>query len=158
MRRKVNLTSYGFTKSLTLISHVPQKSKAVLLISSMHLLISTDQISGKPEIIAHYNLSKGGVDKLDAKCVQCAVKRRSRRWLLTVFYRIIDIAAVNSHVVYKSLQEKNTERLDYTKELAKQLILPHLQERLKNPRIPKELIYYCIERIPGQKREKEADF
>ncbi|XP_072401079.1 uncharacterized protein [Diabrotica undecimpunctata] len=63
--REVNSTSYEFTKSLSLISHVPKKLKAVLLISSMHHSISTDKFTEKPEIMSHYNLMKGGVDRLD---------------------------------------------------------------------------------------------
>lgn len=62
--RKVGVegTLFGFTKNMTLISYVPKKYKVVVLLSSMHYSKSFD--NDKPEIITHYNLTKGGVDAI----------------------------------------------------------------------------------------------
>lgn len=42
---------YGFTKDMTLASHVPKKNKTVLLVFSMHHKESIDVSNNKPEII-----------------------------------------------------------------------------------------------------------
>lgn len=52
--RVVGSTLYGFTNQMTLISYVTKKDKAVCLVSSMHHCESTDENTGKPEIIAYY--------------------------------------------------------------------------------------------------------
>lgn len=63
--REVNSCLFGFNKDITILSYVSKKSKAVLAISIMHHLITTDADSVKPEIIEYYNQTKGGVVTLD---------------------------------------------------------------------------------------------
>lgn len=72
-KRKIGSKLYGFNEKLTLLSYVPKKNKAVLLISSMHHLPKDDPDTEKPEIIADYNMTKGGVDSLDKKCENCVL-------------------------------------------------------------------------------------
>lgn len=119
-------TMYGFTKELTLLSYVPKKKKIVMLVSSMHHVESTDSDKDLPEIISFYNSSKGGVDSMDEKCTKYSCARRSRRWPLVIFYRILDIAAANSFILSKY---PSSDRLKFMKNLAKSLVTPHLQRR-----------------------------
>lgn len=62
---------YGFTTDLILVSYIPKKQKAVLLVSSMHHSKCIDPITNKPEIIMYYNSIKGGVDALEKCTVYC---------------------------------------------------------------------------------------
>lgn len=131
---------YGFTKEVTILSYVPHKNKAVLLLSSMHHREEIDVQSGKPAIIADYNNTKGGVDELDKKCSIYSSNRRTRRWPLAIFYRLLDISAANAYVIYQSCAEfDDKSRADFLKSLGRQLVLPHLQRRQHNPRLPKLL-------------------
>ncbi|KAJ8884671.1 hypothetical protein PR048_016529 [Dryococelus australis] len=66
--REEGSSIHGFTKDNTLLSHVPKKGKAVLLISTMDYTESTDVQTGKPEIIAFYNNTESGVDSLNKMC------------------------------------------------------------------------------------------
>lgn len=77
-------TLYGFTKDITLLSCTPKKNKAVIIISSMHHSIEVDPENGLPEINSFYNLTKGGVDVMDEKCVKYSCSRRTRRWLFFI--------------------------------------------------------------------------
>lgn len=139
-RRQIGDTIYGFTKNKTLVSHVPKRGKAVVLVSSMHHISAIDTNSRKPEIIAFYNETKGGVDTLDKKCAAYSTSRRTRRWPMAVFYAILDIAGVNSFVLHQSYVDANKiERSDFLKLLAKQLVESHLNRRLCNQRLPREL-------------------
>lgn len=82
-------TVFGFTKSTTLLSYTPKKSKSVLLLSTMHHDGTIDVESGndkKPEILTFYNRTKGGVDTTDKLCATYDVGRRRRRWPLTFFF------------------------------------------------------------------------
>ncbi|KAJ8928437.1 hypothetical protein NQ314_019026 [Rhamnusium bicolor] len=134
---------YGFTKDITLISYVPQKNKAVVLVSSSHHHKSEDPESAKPHIILdykYYNCTKGGVDAIDEKCSKFSCSRRSRRWPMTIFYRVFDVSTVNSYILYNSYPENpQIERSDFIKELALQLVTPHLQRRSSNTFISRKL-------------------
>lgn len=52
--RKYRIHSYGNT----LVSHVPNKGKAVILLSSMHHADAINESSGKPTLIHFYNQLK----------------------------------------------------------------------------------------------------
>ncbi|KAL0894586.1 hypothetical protein ABMA27_013153 [Loxostege sticticalis] len=148
-RRVVGSTLYGFTGQNTILSHVPRQNKAVILLSSMHHAEAFDEATGKPEIIEFYNKTKGGVDEIDKKCSIYTSSRRTRRWPMVVFYRMLDISTVNSHVLYDIHNEKTTERGIFIKELARSLVLPHLKRRVMNERLPREL-RLCLTRVLGK--------
>lgn len=131
---------YGFTNDMTLVSFVPKKCKAVLLVSSMHHTPATDPETQKPEIITFYNSTKGGVDALDEKCTVYSTSRRTRRWPLAIFYTLMNISMVNSYIIYSACPENpSTTRLKYIKMLAKELVEPYQNHRLLNKHLPREL-------------------
>ncbi|CAH2098252.1 unnamed protein product [Euphydryas editha] len=136
-RREIGSTLYGFTNQTTLVSHVPKKGKAVILASSMHHCEGTDETTGKPEIIAFYNSTKGGVDELDKKCSIYSCSRRTRRWPLVLFYRILDISMVNAYIVHQ-VHHAKMERGVFLKQLSRQLVLGHMKRRVC-AKIPREL-------------------
>ncbi|GBP29429.1 PiggyBac transposable element-derived protein 4 [Eumeta japonica] len=149
--RQVQSSIYGFTKELTLMSYVPKKNKTVMMISSMHHIESTDSTKGIPEIISFYNSSKGGVDSLDEKCAKYSCARRSRRWPLVIFYRILDIAAANSFILSNY---DSANRLMFMKILGKSLVTPHLERRYTTPQLSHELSS-LIGRILGKDKDNE---
>lgn len=67
-KRQPESSLHGFTKDFTIVSYVPKKSKAVLLISSMHHTKELDPLIKKPMTIMDYSKTKGGVDEIDKKC------------------------------------------------------------------------------------------
>lgn len=52
---------------------------------------------------------------------QYSVKSASRRWPVHTFFNILDMAAINSWIVYKETTSINISRKNYSKELAKSL-------------------------------------
>lgn len=139
--RAVGSTLYGFRGQITLISFVPKKNRAVLLTSTMHHSVQTDETKKKPEIICYYNKQKCGVDLLDMKCAIFTCNRKTRRWPLAVFYRMLNIGCVNSFIAYLSYKDSPLmKRFDFIKQLGYELIAPHLQRRLQDTmNLPKEL-------------------
>ncbi|KAG5891849.1 hypothetical protein JTB14_032899 [Gonioctena quinquepunctata] len=60
-------SKFVFTKDRKLVSYSADKNRAVIILSTEH---NTDEISDeahsyKPEIVLHYNMTKGGVDTAD---------------------------------------------------------------------------------------------
>ncbi|XP_022824855.1 piggyBac transposable element-derived protein 4 [Spodoptera litura] len=138
-QREVNSTLFGFTSTKTLCSYVPKKNRAVILVSSMHHSNQVDENTKKPEIIMYYNSTKGGVDEADKKCSIYSSSRRTRRWPMVLLYRVLDLTAMNAYILYNMHQPKAVERGDFLKKLARVLVVPHVQRRVINARLPREL-------------------
>ena len=63
--REVGSSLFGFWNRLALVSYVPTKNKAVVLLSKMHSEKEVDEASGKPLMILDYNVKKAAVDRVD---------------------------------------------------------------------------------------------
>ncbi|CAH1984346.1 unnamed protein product [Acanthoscelides obtectus] len=83
----------------------------------------------KPEKVTFYNCTKGGVDVVDELKSNYSVSRFCCRWPLRVFFTILDVAGINSHIIYKSNASKILARRIYLKNLALQLIKPQMITR-----------------------------
>ena len=77
-----------------------------------------------PEIIKDYNSGMGGVDLLDQKTAAYKLDHKSSggRYYLKLFFHLMDISVVNSHIIYKELNPKGMELLDFKIVLAKSLV------------------------------------
>ena len=64
--REVHSTRFGFARDMTLVSYVPKKGKAVLLLSTLHNQPEiSDREDRKPIVVLDYNKTKGTVDTID---------------------------------------------------------------------------------------------
>lgn len=142
-KRAVNSALYGFQKEATLVSFVPKKNKAVILLSTMHDSGVTDEATQKPEIILDYNATKGAVDTVDQMCGSYSVARKTRRWPLVIFYALLDITGINAQILFYSNQSNRKEpRRIFLKNLAFSLMKPHLKERSKILSLPKDITLF----------------
>ncbi|GBP61678.1 PiggyBac transposable element-derived protein 4 [Eumeta japonica] len=138
--REVGSSIFGFTSDATLVSYVPKHNKAVLVLSSMHHAPTIDPQKQKPEMITFYNSTKGGVDTLDQKCAIYSTSRRTQRWPMVVFYRMLDVSAANAYIISSMNQsQKKVFRLNFMKRLAEDLIEPHLRRRVNQFGLQREL-------------------
>nr|CAI5819415.1 unnamed protein product [Callosobruchus analis] len=139
-KREVGTAIYGYTRDITLLSYTTKINKAVLLLSSFHHHASVDPETSKPDIIADYNCTKGGVDTLGEKCSKFSCSRRTRRWSIAVFFRLFDISTINAYVLYESYRNTvNLERSKFIEKLAFQLVEPHVKKRLESSFLPRKL-------------------
>ncbi|KAK9513200.1 hypothetical protein VZT92_026754 [Zoarces viviparus] len=60
-------SEFGFSGNMTMVSYVPKKGKAVVLLSTMHddRAVDDNSVKKKPEVIQYYNQTKSGVDTMD---------------------------------------------------------------------------------------------
>jgi hypothetical protein len=139
--REVTSSLFGFHDQMTIVSYVPKRNKSVVLLSTMHhdnkISLADDK---KPDIILNYNSTKGAVDTLDKMCRQYSTKRGTRRWPLSLFYSLLDIAAHNSSVVWFACHPEwqtgfKDRRRRFILEMGKALCLPLVQSRRNNPAI-----------------------
>lgn len=135
-KREVNSTLFGYGKDLLLTSYTPNKNKNVIMISSMHDQGIIDPESGdqkKPEVITYYNGTKGGVDVVDEMKGEYSVARISCRWPLTIFFSLMNIAGINSQIIYRENTDKMITRREYLKTLGQELTKPYMVKRLEQP-------------------------
>jgi len=75
-----------------------------------------------PNVIKFYNKGMGGVDLMDQKTAAYRLDRKSKfRFYLRLFFDIIDVALVNSHIIYSKLGDK-LSLLEYKIVIANALI------------------------------------
>lgn len=103
-----------------------------------------------PRCIWEYNHYMGGVDIFDQLLSYYELHRRSRKWVLKVFYHLLEIAFVNSYIIYSKICQKNKvnqiSRLDFRKGLIRNLVsekrnelnIPTTGKKLKRKNIEPE--------------------
>lgn len=109
-----------------------------MAVSSQHYDDKIDEetaIKKKPEIITFYNDNKFGVDVVDQMCAICNVARSTRRWPWVHMFNLINISVINARVIYELNTKTKITRNDFTEQLAKSLINPHLQRRARSSSI-----------------------
>jgi hypothetical protein len=133
-RRAQHSSVFGFQNDVTMVSYVPKKSKAVLLLSTFHhdAEVAGENEKYKPKIILDYNKYKAGVDTLDQLVRSYSCRRKCRRWPFTMFCNLLDIAAYNSYILFIALHPNYANRVSHKRriflqELAKSLLPPTLE-------------------------------
>ena len=134
--RSVESSLFGFSDFLSLVSYVPKKNKAVLLLSTHHHDSMVNQTNeNKPEMILFYNKNKGGVDTVDHLVENFSCRRKTNRWTFNVMLYLLDIAAHNAFCLFKILNPDQTsrgkDRRLALEKLATSLIKPLIESRVR---------------------------
>jgi hypothetical protein len=115
---------------VTLTVYRCKRSKNVTIMSSMHTSVEIDSGEKKiPETVKFYNNTKYGVDVIDQMARKYSVKSGSRRWPVQVFYNVLDLAAINSWLLYRKATGVTISRRNYILQLAEELREPHMKQR-----------------------------
>ena len=75
----------------------------------------------KPETILFYNKTKAGVDVIDQMTRKYSVKPASRRWPIHVFYNVIDLALINSWILFRDICKSNISRRKFIQRVVEEL-------------------------------------
>ncbi|KAJ8885235.1 hypothetical protein PR048_011431 [Dryococelus australis] len=148
---------FGFQEDCSLMYYAPTKNKNVLLISTMHHDTAIDNRTGnlnKPEIVTFYNSTKGGVAVVDKLCVTYNTSRNSRRWPITIFYSLLNIAGINANIIHIGNNNCEQKRRLFLRELVIGLVDEHLHSRAHITNVPKTL-KERVQKISGHKSSKE---
>lgn len=63
-----------------------------------------------PKIAKEYNAHMGGVDLMDSYLGRYKIRTKSRKWYIRLFYHMIDMAVINSWVLYRKKTSKHISR------------------------------------------------
>ena len=79
--------------------NVLKTNRGANMLSTMHSQLEIKSTSDqKPSIIMFHNKIKDGVGTLDRMVRSYSMKRMTRRWLLVLFYNMIDVSAINGYM------------------------------------------------------------
>lgn len=124
----------------------------------MHSDSTIDPETNKPEIIMEYNSHKGGVDTIDKMCGTYSVSRRTRRWPLVIFFQLVNIAGINSQILYNAIhfEEPEKYRRKFLKKLSMSLMQPHLSERADMNSLPLDVQHFLSKyKTPQEEQHQE---
>ncbi|XP_067645065.1 uncharacterized protein [Eurosta solidaginis] len=159
--RGVGTSLFGFHEKLTLVSYKPKPQKTVLLLSTMHDKPSVDPVSGKPVIIQSYNETKGAVDTFDQMCGHSSCSRKTKRWPLCMFYGMLNMALLNSYIIYVSnceiMKTKPMTRREFLKKLSKDLCKDWCAIRLEERPLMQKRVRAAINESIGHNTDDDTD-
>ena len=84
--------------------------------------VDTSNEKKKPELILFYNANKVGVDCFDQMACLCITRSASRRWPVAVWNNSLDIAAINSYLLYKRATSNRITRRQFILMLVENLL------------------------------------
>ena len=67
----------------------------------------------KSTIVTEYNRTKCGVDSVDQMSKFYSVKYPTRRWPVQVWSNILNMAGINSHILYKGIHTRKISRYTF---------------------------------------------
>ena len=65
----------------------------------------------KPMCVHDYNTNMGGIDRSDHLLSYCSTPRKTIKWYNKVFFHLLDIAVMNSYVLFKKLSKQKKLRI-----------------------------------------------
>ena len=117
----------------TLTVYQAKTAKNVLLLCTMQSTVDIgDDRKSKPETVTFYNSTKFGVDVVDQMARKYTINAASRRWPVQFFYNILDLAAINAHILYKLVTGSKISRRRYLLRLSEELRAKFIEERKAN--------------------------
>jgi hypothetical protein len=120
-----------------------KKDKNVTLLSSFHEKADIPDLNNakrKPKKVLDYNKTKVGVDSVDQMSRQYSVSAATRRWPVSVFYNILNLAAINSWVLFKTINNSQIYRRGFIIQLVEEIKeLNKLSNRPITPIIDKRM-------------------
>ena len=108
-------------KSLIMISN--ESSSNMVQIQSR----GSQQEVQKPFVVNHYNHSMNGVDRADQYTVYYSFIQKARKWWRKLFFWLLEVATVNSYILYKLNTTTAITHLEYRRKVLEALALRHIQ-------------------------------
>ncbi|KAG5863717.1 hypothetical protein JTB14_034448 [Gonioctena quinquepunctata] len=130
-QKRIKKGDVEFFSNKKLLALKWKDKRDILMLTSIHnnemrcLKNSRGENILKPAAIVDYNQNIGGVDKTDMLLSTTETVRKCIKWYKKVFFHLLDLAVLNSHVVYKMKTGENIALLDFQRQLVKSIIDKH---------------------------------
>ena len=113
-------------QSVLILSSALERMNDILSVQRRERGSKTKSSVPCPKIVKVYNSSMGTVDLMDQRtAAYCLDRKSSVRFYLRIFFDLMDIACVNSYLIYNMKHPNKLSLLDYKIIVAKNLIQYH---------------------------------
>lgn len=130
---KLHESAFYTSGSMNLVRYQTKQRKTVAVLSTLHKGASCQEDGKrKPKSVLYYNENKCGVDMLDSMCRQMSTKAACRRWTLSVFFNILDLAAINAWIIFKKKTGSSISRRQFLYNLSQELRQAEVSRRSGN--------------------------
>lgn len=125
--------SFFSSNRCILASYWDKGTKPVLLLSTMHK--QPVILNNLPEIVQSYNETKSGTDNMDHMVRFYTSRRKCRRWPYGFFFNMVDIALLNSYIIYSKINSAaKISHYSFLLDVGYAMLDGHIREsRTKNP-------------------------
>lgn len=115
------------------VNYQCKNNKSVCLLSTIHSAptISENDVKRKPEVINFYNKNKVGVDVLDQMIKKYSTHSATRRWPVAVWCNMLDIAIINSWILYRKTTGNIISRKMFIFKIIEDLRSAYLETKTK---------------------------
>ena len=104
----------------------------------------------KPNLIALYDHTKGGVDTVDLISSKLPVRIKSKCWTINTLAFILDTVRINAKPILRESANSNLTIFKFTWELEKQLLIPNIEKRYNSPVVIQRKIYKKMTEVLGK--------
>lgn len=137
--QKMETGEYRSQKTPFLTAEKWVDKKPVLMLSTVHhdvQLVATNKINRltnepikKPKSVIDYNQNMGLIDKADMQMSFNDSARKSTKWYKKLFFHFLDLAVLNSYIIYKIKTGKKPQLGEFRLNLIRQLLQEFTPER-----------------------------
>ena len=103
-------------QSIMVLSYRVKKNKVVFLLSSKNQTEEAHEVEKrKPKAILdnNNNNNKGRFDTTNEMLRSYSTKASSRKWPLAAFFNLLDIASLNTYIIYENISLSNENRRQF---------------------------------------------
>lgn len=122
----------------------------VYLISSLHSPNDNNTVKRKlkdgsctmvpcPNVLIGYNTNMNNVDVFDQYKATYGINRKSRKWWHRLFFHFIDMAVVNSFIIYKELKEGKLSLKNFRRRVVDGLLAQNQLQPKKKQNVPQQI-------------------
>ena len=138
-------------KKCMLVNYQCMQKKNVHLLSTMHDSLATDSTEKKKPVVIHfYYKNKVGIDVFDQMARMCTTCAATRRWQMAVWTTILDMAGLNSWILFKKASESRISRRAFILQLFEELRSAYASNNTKQKVNDPEKNY---QRLSGKRRK-----
>lgn len=129
---------YGYQNNLVLTSYFDHNNENRVLLSTLHNIEADNMLSNKLPEDCYIN-GVHATERLKKIFLENSVSRRTRRFSLRIWFHLLDVAILNSFIVYSINSKLEISRRDFLKQLGLSLVVKAIQERAKSKYLPRQL-------------------
>ncbi|KAF4521658.1 hypothetical protein B566_EDAN009391 [Ephemera danica] len=147
INRQVKSSLFGFLENKTLVSYVPSKGTAMILMSTKHPTGEINATTDKPEILESYDETKGGVKTFVRRLHKHSCRQKTRRWPMVCFYNLVDVSCFAAYVIWNTEHPdwnlgKSDHRISFLMEVGDELVQPNIERESQKllPQLEEEML------------------